>query len=81
MNEGWNQRLCFVTISFCFRVERIYADIQKSIEDRNIHVDFQLNKLPLVISRVTALTGILVRINDIIYIVDLIDANSKANNC
>ncbi|KAM3740911.1 hypothetical protein ACB098_08G135300 [Castanea mollissima] len=40
-------------------VERIYADIQKSIEDRNIHIDFQLNKLPLVISRVTALTGIL----------------------
>ena len=69
MNVGWNRRLCFVTISFCFRVERVYEDIQRSIEDRKIHVNFHLSKLPLVISRVTALTGILVRINDIIYIV------------
>jgi callose synthase len=40
-------------------VERIYADIDKSIENRSIHVDFQLSKLPIVITRVTALMGIL----------------------
>ncbi|GAV74732.1 Glucan_synthase domain-containing protein/FKS1_dom1 domain-containing protein [Cephalotus follicularis] len=40
-------------------VERIYEDIQTSIAKKSIHVDFQLNKLPLVISRVTALMGIL----------------------
>uniref|UniRef100_A0A2N9INZ6 1,3-beta-glucan synthase n=1 Tax=Fagus sylvatica TaxID=28930 RepID=A0A2N9INZ6_FAGSY len=40
-------------------VKQIYADIDKSIENRSIHVDFQLSKLPIVISRVTALMGIL----------------------
>ncbi|XP_057953714.1 callose synthase 9 isoform X2 [Malania oleifera] len=40
-------------------VERIYADIGDSIGKKNIHVDFQLSKLPFVISRVTALMGIL----------------------
>ncbi|TKY50586.1 Callose synthase 9 [Spatholobus suberectus] len=40
-------------------VERIYDDINASITKRNIHIDFQLNKLALVISRVTALMGIL----------------------
>ncbi|KAF5735736.1 hypothetical protein HS088_TW15G01252 [Tripterygium wilfordii] len=40
-------------------VERVYQDIQASIDKRSIHVDFQLNKLHLVISRVTALMGIL----------------------
>ncbi|WZY96179.1 hypothetical protein YC2023_068508 [Brassica napus] len=40
-------------------VERIYEDIQASIKDRKIHHDFQLNKLSLVITRVTALLGIL----------------------
>jgi hypothetical protein len=60
--EDRNQKLCVVTISFFFRVKQIYADIDKSIENRSIHVDFQLSKLPIVISRVTALMGILVRI-------------------
>jgi callose synthase len=41
-------------------VERIYEDIQTSLKERNIHHDFQLNKLSLVITRVTALLGILV---------------------
>ncbi|KAL5140393.1 Callose synthase 9 [Glycine soja] len=36
-------------------VERIYDDINASITKRSIHVDFQLNKLALVITRVTAL--------------------------
>ncbi|KAJ7957439.1 Callose synthase-like protein [Quillaja saponaria] len=40
-------------------VERIYEDIDTSIKKRSIHVDFQLTRLPLVISRVTALMGIL----------------------
>ncbi|KAJ0084891.1 hypothetical protein Patl1_29903 [Pistacia atlantica] len=40
-------------------VERIYEDITKSIEKRSILDDFQLSKLPLVISRVIALMGIL----------------------
>ncbi|KAM2691324.1 hypothetical protein EV2_005739 [Malus domestica] len=40
-------------------VEQVYKDIHSSIEKKSIHVDYQLNKLPLVISRVTALMGIL----------------------
>ncbi|KAF3452614.1 hypothetical protein FNV43_RR03047 [Rhamnella rubrinervis] len=40
-------------------VERLYGDIDASIKNKSIHVDFRLNKLPLVISRVTALMGIL----------------------
>ncbi|KAH0891023.1 hypothetical protein HID58_053452, partial [Brassica napus] len=41
-------------------LERIYEDIDTSIKNRKIHNDFQLNKLSLVITRVTALLGILV---------------------
>ncbi|KAF3549214.1 hypothetical protein DY000_02003761 [Brassica cretica] len=41
-------------------VERIYEDIDTSIKNRKIHHNFQLNKLSLVITRVTALLGILV---------------------
>ncbi|GFZ18220.1 glucan synthase-like 10 [Actinidia rufa] len=40
-------------------VERIYEDIQASIVRKSIHTDFQLNKLALVISRLTAVMGIL----------------------
>ncbi|XP_057422591.1 callose synthase 9 [Lotus japonicus] len=40
-------------------VERIYDDINDSITRRSIPVDFRLNKLALVVSRVTALMGIL----------------------
>ncbi|KAF5447956.1 hypothetical protein F2P56_033466 [Juglans regia] len=40
-------------------VERIYEDIHASIVKKTIQVDFALSKLPLVISRVTALMGIL----------------------
>ncbi|KAB1227940.1 Callose synthase 9 [Morella rubra] len=40
-------------------VQRIYEDISLSIDKKNIHVDFVLDKLPLVITRVTALMGIL----------------------
>ncbi|CAK9137155.1 unnamed protein product [Ilex paraguariensis] len=44
-------------------VERIYDDIRGSIVKRSMHVDFQLNKLSLVIQKVTALMGVLVCIN------------------
>ncbi|XP_011037937.1 PREDICTED: callose synthase 9 [Populus euphratica] len=40
-------------------VERVYADIEGSIANRSIHIDFQLKKLSLVITRVTGLLGIL----------------------
>ncbi|CAM8889972.1 unnamed protein product [Rhodiola kirilowii] len=40
-------------------VERIYEDIQGSLSRKTIHDDLQLNKLSLVITRVTALMGIL----------------------
>lgn len=40
-------------------VERIYEDIEESIVNGSIRIDFQLNKLPLVIQKVTALLGIL----------------------
>lgn len=40
-------------------VERVYADIHGSITKKTILVDFHLNKLPLLISRVSALMGIL----------------------
>ncbi|KAK4736431.1 hypothetical protein R3W88_000128 [Solanum pinnatisectum] len=40
-------------------VERIYEDIRGSITKRSINVDVDMNKLPLVIQKVTALTGIL----------------------
>jgi hypothetical protein len=38
-------------------------------------VDFDLSKLPLVITRVTALMGLLVRISNLISTVALIDKN------
>ncbi|KAL8505877.1 hypothetical protein ACS0TY_016920 [Phlomoides rotata] len=40
-------------------VERIYEDIKGSIANRNIHDDFRLDKLSIVIQKVTALLGIL----------------------
>uniref|UniRef100_A0AAU6MUB7 1,3-beta-glucan synthase n=1 Tax=Paeonia lactiflora TaxID=35924 RepID=A0AAU6MUB7_PAELC len=40
-------------------VERIYQDIKESIGRKSIQVDFELTKLPLVITRITALMGIL----------------------
>ncbi|XP_027148631.1 callose synthase 9 [Coffea eugenioides] len=40
-------------------VERIYEDIRGSIAKKNIHNDFQLEKLALVIQKVTALMGVL----------------------
>lgn len=41
-------------------VERIFSDITNSLHRGTILVDFQLSKLNLVLSRVTALTGLLI---------------------
>jgi len=46
--------------SSCARVERVYDDIEASIKKRNIYTDFQMNKLSLVIQKVTVLMGVLV---------------------
>ncbi|KAL8159934.1 LOW QUALITY PROTEIN: hypothetical protein V2J09_001471 [Rumex salicifolius] len=40
-------------------VERVYQDIQASIKDKNIHRNFELNRLSNVIQKVTALMGML----------------------
>ncbi|KAJ8436464.1 hypothetical protein Cgig2_000449 [Carnegiea gigantea] len=40
-------------------VERLYEDMDASIAKNSIHVDFDLNKLSLVIQKVTALMGVL----------------------
>jgi hypothetical protein len=58
-----------------FQGRKIYEAIHMSIEKRSIHVDFDLSKLPLVITRVTALMGLLVRISNLISTVALIDKN------
>ncbi|KAL5719474.1 Callose synthase 9 [Ranunculus cassubicifolius] len=60
---------CYHTIKFILTeilddvgrmwVERIYEDIQASILRKSVQDDFDLSKLPLIISRITALTGIL----------------------
>ncbi|KAH1192263.1 Callose synthase 9 [Glycine max] len=59
---------CYYTIKFILteilddvgrKVERIYDDINASITKRSIDGDFKLSKLAVVISRVTALMGIL----------------------
>ncbi|KAL4178545.1 hypothetical protein AMTRI_Chr13g115600 [Amborella trichopoda] len=42
-------------------VERLYREINGSIADGSILVNLRLTKLPLVVSRFTALTGLLVR--------------------
>ncbi|KAF3629144.1 hypothetical protein FXO38_22542 [Capsicum annuum] len=42
-------------------VERIYEDIRGSITKRSINVDVDMNKLPLVIQKVTSLMGILIK--------------------
>lgn len=55
------QKVLFNCLNFV-RVERIFEDLQGSITKKSIIEDFQLNKLPLVITRITALMGILVRI-------------------
>lgn len=60
LSYAWRKKKLTVAIFHLVRVERLYEDIRGSIVKKNIQADFQLNKLPLVISRVTALMGILV---------------------
>lgn len=52
----------FAFFLYYVRVERVYEDIRGSIAKRSINVDVELNKLPLVIQKVTALMGILVHV-------------------
>ena len=53
-----------VVLCFCdVRVERVFEDIQTSIRKRSIYVEFELNKLPLVIQKLTALMGVLVSLS------------------
>ncbi|KMT14381.1 hypothetical protein BVRB_4g071610 [Beta vulgaris subsp. vulgaris] len=40
-------------------VERVYEDIEECVAKKSIHVDFELNKMSLVIQKVTALMGVL----------------------
>lgn len=44
------------------RVERIYREINNSIMENSLVITLHLKKLPLVLSRFTALTGLLVRV-------------------
>lgn len=39
--------------------ERLFRDVNESILDQSVLVNFQINKLPLLLSRITALTGLL----------------------
>lgn len=41
-------------------VERLYRDVNDSIQDGSVLVNFQIDKLPLLLSRMTALTGLLI---------------------
>lgn len=38
----------------------MYEDIEECVAKKSIHVDFELNKMSLVIQKVTALMGVLV---------------------
>lgn len=51
---------CFVFFTFSFRVETIYDEINERIRKKSIQTDFKLSKLGVVMSRISALTGILV---------------------
>lgn len=53
---------CLLTIDCCFcnRVERIFLEISNSIEQGSLAITLNLKKLQLVVSRFTALTGLLV---------------------
>lgn len=57
----------YIIISYAFmdnrlynRVERIFREINNSILEGSLVVTLSLQKLPLVVSRFTALTGLLV---------------------
>ena len=40
-------------------VERLFRDVDDRIQDQSVLVNFQIDKLPLLLSRMTALTGLL----------------------
>lgn len=45
---------------FCDRVERIFREVNTSISEGSLVITLSLKKLPVVLSRFTALTGLLV---------------------
>lgn len=45
---------------FCDRVERIFREVNTSISEDSLVITLSLKKLPVVLSRFTALTGLLV---------------------
>lgn len=50
----------FAAFLLLFRVEKIYANIENSIKEDRLQSDFRLSNLQFVMSRISALTGILV---------------------
>lgn len=48
------------------RVERVFMEISNSIQEGSLAITLNLKKLQLVVSRFTALTGLLVRFSDLI---------------
>ncbi|KAM7502791.1 hypothetical protein LguiB_001695 [Lonicera macranthoides] len=55
-------------------VERVFEDVQTSIKNKSIYVEFELNKLPLVIQKLTALMGVLKEVEE----PDLVNGAVKA---
>jgi hypothetical protein len=52
--------LCFIGNLLYDRVERIYREITNSIQEGSLVITLSLQKIPMVVSRFTALTGLLV---------------------
>lgn len=50
----------FAAFILLFRVKKIYDNIENSIKEKRLQMDFRLSNLQFVMSRISALTGILV---------------------
>lgn len=50
----------FLFVFFQYRVEKIFREINNSIQEGSLVITLALKKLPVVLSRFTALTGLLV---------------------
>ncbi|KAI7740386.1 hypothetical protein M8C21_012733, partial [Ambrosia artemisiifolia] len=57
--RGWGNGLAFYAKQYR-KVERIFREINHSIEENSLVMTLNLKKLPLVLSRFTALTGLLI---------------------
>jgi len=57
----WQMHACWKIVNILFdRVDRIFKEINNSILEGSLVITLSLKKLPLVLSRLTALTGLLV---------------------